>query len=307
MQLALKIDVNTLRGALQGVPRLLETLRSHSAQASFFFSLGPDHSGRALKYAYRPERAAFLPSHDLKTLLYGTLLPAPEIGLSGIEILRQVRDEAYEVGLQGWDRVRWQTAVEQADPAWTERTMRLACARFEEIFATAPKAHAAAGWQMNAQALRLTQRLGFDYACDTRGTHPYMPVYRGEVIHCPQLPTTLPTIDELVRLDGLALDNVVEQLLELSRDPLPTGHVFTLRAELEGMKLLPLFEKLLAGWRAQGYELVTTRTLFENLKPAELPRHEIKRNLLPGFSRRQSRTLMLQDEIFLAEWQSAAA
>ncbi|MBE0620418.1 MAG: 4-deoxy-4-formamido-L-arabinose-phosphoundecaprenol deformylase, partial [Burkholderiales bacterium] len=155
--------------------------------------------------------------------------------------------------------------------------------------------HGAAGWQMNLHALRLTQRLGFDYCSDTRGRCPFIPVYRGEIIACPQLPTTLPTLDELIGVDGLTADNVATHLLKLSENPPPTGHVYTLHAELEGMKLLPIFEALLAGWKAMGYELVPTRELLRELKPENLPRHELVMGEIPG----RSGTLALQGKEFL--------
>jgi hypothetical protein len=41
--------------------------------------------------------------------------------------------------------------------------------------------------------------------------------------------------------------------------------VFTLHAELEGMKLLPAFRQLLVGWREQGYELVSMGALLAGL------------------------------------------
>lgn len=54
MKLALKIDVDTYRGTREGVPRLLDMLKKHNAQATFLFSLGPDHTGRAIKRVLRP-------------------------------------------------------------------------------------------------------------------------------------------------------------------------------------------------------------------------------------------------------------
>ena len=47
--LALKIDVDTLRGTLKGVPPLVSVLQKYSVWATFLFSLGPDNTGRALR------------------------------------------------------------------------------------------------------------------------------------------------------------------------------------------------------------------------------------------------------------------
>lgn len=308
MNLALKIDVDTYRGTRQGVPQLLELLRRFDAQATFLFSLGPDHTGRAIKRAFRPgfmkkvSRTSVLSHYGLKTLLYGTLLPGPDIGRSCADILRSVRDGGYEVGIHCWDHIKWQDGVENAGPAWTESEMGRAVARFSEIFGTAAKTHGAAGWQMNAHAIRLTQRLGFDYASDTRGSHPFMPVYNGEVTACPQLPTTLPTLDELIGRDDISAGNVHETLLKLTEVPPQHGHVFTLHAELEGMKLAPVLERLLTGWREQGYELTSTRELYAGLDLAQLPRHEVIRGELPG----RAGTLMLQGEEFLTSLRQTA-
>ena len=301
-KLALKIDVDTYRGTRLGVPRLMDTLRRFDAQATFLFSLGPDHTGRALKRAFRPgfmkkvSRTSVFTHYGLKTLLYGTLLPGPDIGRSCADMLRSVRDAGFEVGIHSWDHVKWQDGVERASAAWTESEMQQALDRFEEIFGGPAATHGAAGWQMNPHALRLTQRLGFSYASDTRGTHPYLPVCNGELILCPQLPTTLPTLDELVGMNGISIDNVHEHMLQLSRGAPPRGHVFTLHAELEGIKLLPVLERLLAGWREQGYALTSTQALFAELDAAKLPRHEVVRGEISG----RSGTLMLQGEEFLA-------
>jgi len=302
MKLALKIDVDTYRGTLEGVPRLVECLRRHKAGATFLFSLGPDHTGRAIKRVFRPgfmkkvSRTSVVEHYGFKTLMYGTLLPGPDIGRRCADILRGVRNSGFEVGIHTWDHIRWQDGVEKADVGWTERELNKACARFEEIFGEPARTHGAAGWQMNAHALRLTQRLGFDYSSDCRGTAPFIPVQNGEIVACPQLPSTLPTLDELIGVDGLTVDNVHEHILALTAKMPATGHVYTLHAELEGMKLLPVFERLLSGWKGQGHELVPTRALFEDLNLAALPRCEFLRSEIPG----RSGTLMIQGPEFLA-------
>ena len=300
LKLALKIDVDTYRGTREGVPRLVEMLQRHAAGATFLFSLGPDHTGRAITRVFRPGflgkvgRTSVLSHYGIRTLLYGTLLPGPDIGRRCAAQLRAVRDAGFEVGIHTWDHVKWQDGVCDADEAWTERQMALARERFREVFAEEPKVHGAAGWQMNVHAWRRTQRYGFDYCSDTRGTHPFMPVHRAEIVACPQLPTTLPTLDELIGLEGVTEANVAEAILARTQEP--RDHVFTLHAELEGMKLAPAFERLLEGWKAQGYALVAMRELFAALEPPALPLHAVADATIAG----RSGTLACQGPAFLS-------
>ena len=309
MLLALKIDVDTLRGTREGVPRLVDALRRHGAGATFLWSLGPDHTGRAIKRVFRPgfvrkvQRTSVVKHYGVRTLLYGTVLPGPDIGRRAPGIMRAVRDEGFEVGIHTWDHVRWQDGVASADAEWTRAEMQRACERYTEIFGTDPRTHGAAGWQMNVHALRLTQRLGFDYCSDGRGTHPHLPVWNAELVRCPQLPTTLPTLDELIGRDGVTPDNVAAHLLQLTAQANAAGHVYTLHAELEGQRLAPVFEQLLAGWRAQGWRLVSTRTLYESLHALALPRCEVGPGEIPG----RSGTVLLQGREFLADVDLAAA
>ena len=182
MHLALKIDVDTLRGTREGVPALVALLRKHEVTATFLFSLGPDHTGRAIKRIFLPgfigkvRRTSVVRHYGIKTLLYGTVLPGPDIGRRAADVMRGVRDAGHETGVHCWDHVRWQDGVMHADARWTWEEMRRACDRYTDIFGDRPRTHGAAGWQMSIHALRFTQRLGFDYCSDGRGTHPHLPV-----------------------------------------------------------------------------------------------------------------------------------
>jgi peptidoglycan/xylan/chitin deacetylase (PgdA/CDA1 family) len=212
-----------------------------------------------------------------------------------------VRDLGFEVGIHCWDHVRWQDGVAGADAAWTAREMVRAANRFRTLFGEAPRVHGAAGWQMNVHALRLTQRLGFDYCSDGRGTHPHLPIYRAEPIRCPQFPTTLPTLDELIGLDNVEEGNVAAHVLERTRD-LRGPQIYTLHAELEGMRLAPAFEQLILGWKAQGWTLCPLRSLFEAVEPMALPRCTVHAGTVPG----RSGTLLVQGPEFLADVDLAA-
>ncbi len=289
VRLALKIDVDTLRGTREGVPALIDALRAAGADASFLFSLGPDHTGRALRRVFRPgffgkvARTSVLEHYGLRTLLYGTLLPGPDISRHAGAIMRRVRDAGFEVGVHCFDHTSWQDFVTRRGEAWTRMQMQSAIARFQDAFDAAPLVHGAAGWQMNAAALALEEELGFRYASDTRGSSPFVPLLSQRRSACPQLPTTLPTLDELIGIEGIDAASVHEVLLERTRVPC-AHHVYTLHAELEGMKLLPVFRRLMQGWQGQGYELVALRTLYSGLEPARLPACAVMSGSVPGRS-----------------------
>ena len=287
-KIALKIDVDTYRGTRVGVPRLVEVLQRYHAGATFFFSLGKDHTGRAIKRVFRPgfigkvSRTSVVEHYGIKTLLYGTLLPAPDIGKKCADIMRSVRDAGFEVGIHCYDHIRWQDHVANKDEVWTRREMQLAVDRYTEVFGDAPHTHAAAGWQMNRHGLRYMQHLGLEYSSDTRGTHPFIPTYHAEIIAVPQLPTTLPTLDELMNRDGITLENIAQHILQLTENVPETGHVYTLHAELEGQKWMPIFEQLLQGWQAQGYELVSMQQYLQSLNVSALPRCEVQMREVDG-------------------------
>ena len=134
--LTLKIDVDTYRGTREGVPNLVRMLRAHGAHATFLFSLGPDHTGWALRRALRPgffskvSRTSVVEHYGFKTLMYGVLLPGPDIGRNCAAELRAVRDAGFECGIHTWDHVRWQDNVRKRGASWTARMMRCAEQRF---------------------------------------------------------------------------------------------------------------------------------------------------------------------------------
>jgi undecaprenyl phosphate-alpha-L-ara4FN deformylase len=289
-RIALKIDVDTLRGTREGVPRLVAALRQRQAGGSFYFSLGPDHTGRALKRIFRRgflgkvRRTSVLEHYGIRTLLYGTLLPGPRIDVRGGEVMRAVRAAGFEVGVHCHDHVRWQDHVAQADAAWTRQEFVRALQAFQGVFGTEPKAHAAAGWQLNAQVLKLEHEFGLEYASDSRGTTPFWPTMAGVPGRCLQLPTTLPTFDELIGVAGMDAQAAAEQILRASRSGASDTHVFTLHAELEGQKLLPQFEFLLRGWTDAGVELSSLHDYYRGLDGAAITRQELLWGTVAGRS-----------------------
>jgi len=289
--IALKIDVDTWRGTRVGVPALAGLLERVGAPASFLFSLGPDHTGRAIRRAFRPgffgkvQRTSVVEHYGVRTLLYGTLLPGPDIGKREAATLHAVAAAGFETGVHTWDHVRWQDHVAAQTEAWTRAEMQRAAGRYREIFGQPPRVIGAAGWQMNEAAYRIEAELGYTVASDTRGPLPFVPVdAAGRQIGPPQFPTDLPTLDELLGCDGWDTGNVERALLARTENSAAAIHVYTLHAELEGQKLLPVFERLLAGWRAQGHRFAALGELPSLVDLATLPRLRPARGEVPGRS-----------------------
>ncbi len=154
-RIVLKIDVDTLRGTREGVPNLARLLDKYHARATFLFSLGPDHTGWALRRVFRPgflkkvSRTSVVEHYGIKTLMYGVLLPGPDIGRRAVAEMRAVHEAGFECGIHTWDHVYWQDNVRAGNREWTAGQMQRSHARFAEIFGTPPVTHGAAGWQMN--------------------------------------------------------------------------------------------------------------------------------------------------------------
>lgn len=294
-RVALKIDVDTLRGTREGVPSLIKLLARHRLDATFLFSLGPDHTGRALKRVFRPGflgkaiRTSVISHYGLRTLCYGTLLPGPDIGRRERATMLATRGAGFEVGVHCYDHVLWQDYVHDRGAAWTRRQMGLAVEAFNRIFGANPDVHGAAGWQLNRHVPELEAEFGFRYASDTRGREPFLPIMSSVRSPCAQIPTTLPTFDELLGLGACDASNVADVAFQRSLEPAPHGHVFTLHAELEGMKLLPAFERLLQLWLDHSFALCSLRETYRHINWPP-PAHEIRFANIPG----RSGTLALQ-------------
>jgi len=288
----LKVDVDTLRGTLQGVPRLIELFGRFGARATFLFSLGPDHTGRAIRRVLRPGfvgkvgRTSVTRHYGYRTLLYGTLLPGPDIARRAGHVMRAAADAGFETGVHTFDHVRWQDFVARRGARWTQREMDKAFAAYRGVFGRDAAVHGAAGWQMNDHAFAYERALGLACASDTRGTGPFVPAVGGERLPTVQIPTTLPTLDELVGRDGWTEANVAEGVLGAWQEARSGLQVYTLHAELEGMRLLPAMERLLGAWHDSGCRLSALEDAARELDAQALPAHQVVMGTVPGRSGR---------------------
>ena len=263
--LGLKVDVDTLVGYREGVPALLAQLDAAGVRASFFFAVGPDRSGVAIRRVFTQRgfvgkmlRNHAASTYGLRTLLYGTLLPAPLIVASDEGILRAVAEARHEVGVHGWDHIGWLDGVGRMRPERLRDHLDRAFDAIARITGESPRSFAAPGWQCSPQSLAHHDERGLTYASDVRGAGgPFLPRLAGRVYRTPQIPTCLPTLDEMW---GLQVHDDLQAAHRWSGMLGPGVNVLTAHAEIEGMAMrraLPALLELAAERGAQ------VRTLAE--------------------------------------------
>jgi len=285
MRIALKVDVDTLRGYLEGVPRLLRLMDRRGIRGSFFFSFGPDNSGKAVRRIFRKGfiskmvRTNAPGTYGLKTMMYGTLLPAPMIVPSDPSILKEVAKSGQDTGIHSWDHVEWQDRLDRLSESKIESLLRKAGNMYRKVLGTPSLCCAAPAWKTSLASLSVQDRMGLLYASDSRGESPFLPSLRGRVFRTPQIPTTLPTMDEILGRDGCTADNVNDIYISLLTEGL---NVHTVHAEMEGMSMLSKLDELVKRAKSEGAEFVTLKEEAAKLNKEELPICEMIQREIPG-------------------------
>lgn len=260
MKVALKVDVDTDRGTRVGVPNMVTDFRELDVTACFLFSLGPDQTGRAITRVFRPgffkkvSRTSVVQIYGVRTLLNGTLLPAPHIGRRNTRVLREVAAAGFEVGIHCHNHYRWQDYVHRMSTEEIRTEFVAARAEFLRIFGREAETAGAAGWQANGRSREVYDEANLLYASDTRGTAPFFPRVSGRVYQTLEIPSTWPTFDELMGRPEYPDDRIIGHYLGLLRSD--RVNVFTIHAEIEGMGRRALFRELLEALKAKGVEFI---------------------------------------------------
>lgn len=83
--IGIKVDVDTSEGMKHGVRCSTALFKKHHIKASFC-AMGKDHTGRTVKRVFtrkgflkKAGRVGVISTYRIKTLLYGIVLPGPEI------------------------------------------------------------------------------------------------------------------------------------------------------------------------------------------------------------------------------------
>lgn len=283
----LKVDVDTHVGLREGAPRLLDLFAKHGVRASWFVTMGPDRTGRSILRVFKQKgflgkmlRSGAPSLYPLSTMLRGTLLPSIPVVATQPDRLRAIEESGHELGIHGFDHVHWHDDLAQMSPAEVEDQVGRAAALFQQILGRKPDCFAAPGWQCTANSLRATDALGIRLRSDTRGTRPYQPAVDDYVSPTPEIPTTLPTLDEVLGREASDTDALVEAYEGwIDWNGL---NVHTVHTEVEGASYLDQLDRLLARVRDR-LAILTLGDVVEQLgADADLPRCNVSPGRLPG-------------------------
>ena len=258
IKLAIKIDVDTEIGTRIGIPNLLVLLKGLQIPATFYLSLGPDNTGRAIKRIFRKgffkkcARTSVISTYGLRTLLNGVLFPGPHIGKKHEQLLRTIKEQGFDVGIHTYDHQKWQDGVALMPQEKIAEEFQKALNEFQRIFSISATTAAAPGWQANEKTLAVYDQANFIYASDCRGVSPFFPKIGDKTYKILQIPTTLPTLDELLGRPEFPLEKLTAHYLSLLK--LDALNVLTIHAELEGMKYLAWFRSFLVALKKQNVQ-----------------------------------------------------
>jgi undecaprenyl phosphate-alpha-L-ara4FN deformylase len=275
--LGLKIDVDTYQGMKQGVPRLLSLLQDNRLKATFYLSIGPDASGRAVfqlirnpRFLKKMVRTRAASLYGLKTALYGTLLPSPMIALSFPELVRRIIEEGHEVQFHAWDHRRWQDELAVHPEPWIRDWFERGIEGFEKLTGKKPASFGAPAWLIDDRVVGMLPAYGFKYLSCTRAASPFIHEGAGLI----EIPSDLPCFEEV------GIDAAERKILA----ELETGgiHVMPVHAEVEGGPMSERFLDLIHAVEKRGYRLLPLRDILPFLDRRSLITRRFRLELLPG-------------------------
>ena len=268
--LGLRIAVKTYKGTRDGVPALSTLLSENNASGTFFFSIGPDNSGRNLWrllnpfYLIKIFRENAIKLYGLNAIFKGLLWPGPDIGLKLSETLKAIQETNHEVALYALDQHKWQMNISKYSKEKAENEIVCAMEKWNNIFGKLPQSAGNPSWQLSSNWLDYFET---DYAhkllyrSDCRGSEIGYPEIDNKTYSTLQIPTTLPTFDEAIGSHGVNEYNYNKYIL----DKILPGqlNVLTINAEVEGISYYNLFKDFIIKCRLYNIEVVPLIELYK--------------------------------------------
>ena len=250
MRISLSVLVNTISGTGHSLEQLLHLFKSYELKVTFFISTGPD---RNLSFAKRIGQRGLI--HKVS------------------ESLQSISTEGHDVGMGSYDPVNWERKAAHAGSDWIRSNWQRGIDCWSEAMGAMPLMHAASGYQVHPELFACEERAGLLCASDTRGQSPFYPEMqnrRGSVL---QLPVTVASAEEMLRVSPGCETHLHEELYDSSLKLLPQGQHWRIIA---GRDEIELVEKLIVMWRGSSKEFVTLKQLADKFSTGnEVKYHQV--------------------------------
>jgi hypothetical protein len=277
--LGFKIDVDTYLGMKRGVPRLLSILDRFGIRATFYLSMGPDASGRAVlqlvknpRFIEKMLRTSAGRLYGMKTAFYGTLIPSPMIALSFPELVERIISAGHEVEFHAWDHRRWQDELHTKSSEWIEDWFEKGIQAYRRLVKKDPSSFGAPAWLIDDRVLEIAGRCFFRYLSCTRAKEPFI----HEISGLMEIPSDLPCLEEVGVHQG------VRKILQILKDG--GMHILPVHAEVEGGIWDTYFIELCQKIRSMDLQILTLDRIRALLEPEILTVRKYRLELLPGRS-----------------------
>ena len=148
----------------------------------------------------------------------------------------------------------------------------------EQVKGSPVSCSAAPAWRCTEVALTEKERFSLTYNSDCRGYSIFYPVVGARMIQQPQIPTTLPTYDEVIGRNGVNDNNYNTYLMSLMKPG--KLNVLTIHGEVEGISRNLMFRDFLEDFLSRGGRVTPLGSLLRRGIPIESSR--IVRQAIPG-------------------------
>ena len=198
----LRVDVDTIKGLTQGVPRLLDILDRLQVRATFFITMGPDNTGRNLFHLSKRRNVILggvspLRKYGLQQMLYGLLIPAPKMEHC-VNVIKNIQEKGHEIGFHGYNHYHWANYFHKMSTEDIEEQVSLGIGALLKVTGIRPRGFASPAFKWGTKSLLVADKWNFTYSSDMYGKIAFYPKISGKKLDMLQIPVSEPLIEELV-------------------------------------------------------------------------------------------------------------
>ncbi|WP_158090550.1 polysaccharide deacetylase family protein [Desulfurella amilsii] len=270
----IKVDVDTFNGLENGVPKLIKVFDEFNIKATFYVTLGPDNSGKAIVNLLKPSflkkmlKTKATSSYGFKTALYGTILKPPILAWLKDNLLK-IQSMGHEVEFHAYDHRLWQDKIYNLSYTDIKDWFEKGISAYFSIYKKYPKSFGAPGWVCSQKALNYIKGLKFiKFLSLSRADTPFIE----ETTQLVEIPSNLPCLEE----NPKDFTDVADKAINKTKNG-----VLPVHAEIEGGPFIDKFIKLLNLIKSNT-NFLTMNEYFLELDKKNLNVRKFESKILPG-------------------------